>query len=106
MAEPVYRRVVIKLSGEFLAGSQSFGIDQPTIDRVADDLIAAQKLGVEVAVVIGGGNIFRGVEVSSRGVSRPDRRHHGHARHHDELPGAGSRRSSARGRRRGPCRRS
>ena len=71
MADPVYRRVVIKLSGEYLAGSQSFGIDQPTIDRIADDLIAAQKLGVEVAVVIGGGNIVRGVEVSSRGVSRP-----------------------------------
>ncbi len=71
MAEPLYRRVVIKLSGEFLAGSQPFGIDQPTIDRVADDLIAAQKLGVEIAVVIGGGNIFRGVEVSTRGVSRP-----------------------------------
>jgi uridylate kinase len=71
MAEPVYRRVVIKLSGEYLAGSQSFGIDQPTVDRIADDLIAAKKLGVEVAVVIGGGNIVRGVEVSSRGVSRP-----------------------------------
>src|SRR5438034_11452324 len=71
MAEPVYRRVVIKLSGEYLAGSHSFGIDQPTVDRIADDLIAAKKLGVEVAVVIGGGNIFRGVEVSSRGVSRP-----------------------------------
>src|SRR6266403_5581650 len=71
MAEPVYRRVVIKLSGEYLAGSHSFGIDQPTVDRIADDLIAAQKLGVEVAVVIGGGNIVRGVEVSSRGVSRP-----------------------------------
>jgi uridylate kinase len=71
MAEPVYRRVVIKLSGEYLAGSHSFGIDQTTIDRIADDLIAAQKLGVEVAVVIGGGNIVRGVEVSSRGVSRP-----------------------------------
>ena len=53
MAEPVYRRVVIKLSGEYLAGSQSFGIDQPTVDRIADDLIAAQKLGVEVAVEIG-----------------------------------------------------
>jgi len=52
MAEPVYRRVVIKLSGEYLAGSHSFGIDQPTIDRIADDLIAAQKLGVEVAVGI------------------------------------------------------
>ena len=71
MAEPVYRRVVIKLSGEYLAGSQSFGIDQPTIDRIAGDLIAAQKLGIEVAVVIGGGNIVRGVEVSARGVSRP-----------------------------------
>src|SRR5947199_5023919 len=71
MAEPVYRRVVIKLSGEYLAGSHSFGIDQPIVDRIADDLIAAKKLGVEVAVVIGGGNIVRGVEVSSRGVSRP-----------------------------------
>ena len=71
MAEPVYRRVVIKLSGEYLAGSQSFGIDQPTVDRIAGELIAAQKLGIEVAVVIGGGNIVRGVEVSSRGVSRP-----------------------------------
>src|SRR6478609_7469880 len=71
MAEPVYRRVVIKLSGEYLAGRQSFGIDQPTVDRIADDLIAARELGVEIAVVVGGGNIFRGVEVSSRGVSRP-----------------------------------
>src|ERR1700755_574522 len=71
MAEPIYRRVVIKLSGEYLAGSQGFGIDQPTVDRVADDLIAARKLAIEVAVVIGGGNIVRGVEVSSRGVSRP-----------------------------------
>ncbi|MBW7966307.1 UMP kinase [Bradyrhizobium sp. BR 10261] len=70
MTDPVYRRVVIKLSGEYLAGRQGFGIDQPTMDRVADDLIAARQLGCEVAVVIGGGNIFRGVEVSSRGVSR------------------------------------
>ena len=68
---PVYRRVVIKLSGEYLAGSQSFGIDQPTIDRIASDLVVASELGVEIAVVVGGGNIFRGVEVSSRGVPRP-----------------------------------
>jgi len=47
MAEPVYRRVVIKLSGEYLAGDQSFGIDQATVDRIAGDLIAAQKLGTE-----------------------------------------------------------
>ena len=70
MAEPLYRRVVIKLSGEYLAGSHAFGIDQPTVDRIADDLIAAQRLGVEVAVVVGGGNMVRGVEVSSKGVSR------------------------------------
>jgi uridylate kinase len=71
MAEPVYRRVVIKLSGEYLAGTQPFGIDQPTIDRIAGELIAARHLGGEIAVVVGGGNIFRGVEVSSQGVSRP-----------------------------------
>lgn len=71
MGEPIYRRVVVKLSGEYFAGPQSYGIDQPTIDRVASDLIAARNLGVEIAVVVGGGNIFRGVEVSARGVSRP-----------------------------------
>lgn len=70
MAEPSYRRVVIKVSGEYLAGDQSFGIHQPTIDRIASDIIKARELGVEIAVVVGGGNIFRGVEVSSRGVSR------------------------------------
>jgi uridylate kinase len=70
MAEPVYRRVVIKLSGEYLAGGQAYGIDQPTLDRLAGDLIAARRLGTELAVVVGGGNIVRGVEVSSRGLSR------------------------------------
>src|SRR5471032_359095 len=71
MGEPIYRRVVIKLSGEYFAGSHSFGMDQPTIDRIAGDLIAAKQLGVEIAVVVGGGNMVRGVEVSSLGVSRP-----------------------------------
>jgi uridylate kinase len=71
MAEPVYRRVVIKLSGEYLAGRQPFGIDQATIDRIAGELIAAQKLGTEIAVVVGGGNMVRGVEISSQGMSRP-----------------------------------
>lgn len=70
MAEPVYRRVVVKLSGEYLAGSQPFGIDQPTVDRIAADLIAARRLGTEVAVVVGGGNMIRGVDVSARGMSR------------------------------------
>ena len=66
----VYRRVVIKLSGEYLAGSQSAGIDQPTVDRIAGELIAAQKLGAEIAVVVGGGNMVRGVQVSFHGVTR------------------------------------
>lgn len=63
MAEPIYRRVLVKLSGEYFAGPQDYGIDQATIDRVAGELIAARSLGIEIAVVIGGGNIFRGVEV-------------------------------------------
>jgi len=71
MAEPKYRRAVVKISGEHLAGDQAFGIHQPTVDRVAGELVAVRKLGVELGVVVGGGNIFRGVEVSSRGVSRP-----------------------------------
>lgn len=70
MAELVYRRVVIKLSGEYLAGSQPFGIDQSTVDRIAGDLIAARELGTEIAVVVGGGNMVRGLEASSRGMSR------------------------------------
>lgn len=70
MTEPVYRRVIVKLSGEALSGPGSFGIDQPTLDRIATDLVATRKLGVELGVVVGGGNIFRGVEVSTRGVSR------------------------------------
>jgi uridylate kinase len=66
-----YRRVIVKVSGEALSGPEGFGIHQPTIDRIAGEVIAAQKLGTEVAIVVGGGNVVRGVEVSSRGVSRP-----------------------------------
>ncbi|HEU5017883.1 MAG TPA: UMP kinase [Pseudolabrys sp.] len=71
MTEPVHRRVVVKLSGEALAGTQSFGINQPMVERIAADLAAAARLGVELGVVVGGGNIFRGIEVSERGVPRP-----------------------------------
>src|ERR687892_159614 len=70
MSQPVHCRVIVKLSGEALAGSQGSGIDQATIERVAADLVAAHKLGIAIGVVVGGGNIFRGVEVSARGVSR------------------------------------
>lgn len=71
MAKPVYGRVIIKVSGEALAGPDAFGLHQATVDRIAADLVAAHDLGVALGVVIGGGNIVRGVQVSSRGVSRP-----------------------------------
>jgi uridylate kinase len=70
MSDPIYRRVIVKLSGEALTGASGFGIDQATVERLADDLVATAKLGVELGVVVGGGNIFRGVEVSERGVPR------------------------------------
>ncbi len=71
MANPVYGRVVVKLSGEALAGPARFGVDQTVVETIAADIAASRKLGVEIALVVGGGNIFRGVEVSNRGVSRP-----------------------------------
>src|SRR5262249_52379397 len=71
MTKPVYRRVVVKGSGEALMGPDSFGIHQPTLERIAADLIASQRLGVAIAVVVGGGNIFRGVNVSEKGIARP-----------------------------------
>ena len=70
MAKSVYRRVVVKVSGEALMGPDSFGIHQPTLERIAADLMASQRLGVAIAVVVGGGNIFRGVNVSEKGVAR------------------------------------
>jgi uridylate kinase len=70
MSDPVYRRVIVKLSGEALSGATGFGVDQATVERLAVDLVATAKLGVELGVVVGGGNIFRGVEVSERGVPR------------------------------------
>jgi uridylate kinase len=70
VAKPVYRRVVVKVSGEALMGSESFGIHQPTLERIASDLIAGQRLGVAMAVVVGGGNIVRGVKISQTGIPR------------------------------------
>jgi uridylate kinase len=70
MTKPVYRRVVVKVSGEALMGPDRFGIHQATLARIAADLVASQRLGVAVAVVVGGGNIFRGVKVSETGIPR------------------------------------
>ena len=70
MAKPLYRRVLLKASGEALMGEQHFGIDVSVVDRIASDIAEARALGVEVGVVIGGGNIFRGVAVASKGGDR------------------------------------
>jgi len=70
MAEPLYRRVVVKVSGEALMGPGDYGIHQPTLERIAADLVATQALGVAIGVVVGGGNIFRGVKVSEQGIPR------------------------------------
>ncbi len=70
MPEPAYRRVVLKLSGEALSGSEPYGIDHATVDRCAADIVAARALGVTLGVVVGGGNVLRGVNVSKQGVSR------------------------------------
>jgi uridylate kinase len=70
MVEPNYRRVIVKVSGEALMGSDNFGIHQPTLERIATDLIAAHGLGVAIGIVVGGGNIFRGVKISEQGIPR------------------------------------
>jgi uridylate kinase len=71
MAEPKYRRVIVKLSGEALSGPEKFGIHQPTVDRFAAELVAAHKLGIALGIVVGGGNVLRGAKVSEDGLSRP-----------------------------------
>src|SRR5215475_10086958 len=71
MAKPAYRRVIVKVSGESLTGPNGFGIHQPTIDAIARDLVAAHKLGVTLGVVVGGGNILRGVQISGKNLARP-----------------------------------
>ena len=67
---PVYKRALLKLSGEALMGEQQFGLDPVVATRIAADVGAIQRLGVETAIVIGGGNIFRGIAASARGMDR------------------------------------
>jgi uridylate kinase len=67
---PAYRRIVLKLSGEALAGSQGYGLDPSVLVRIGSEIREVVDLGVQVAVVIGGGNIFRGVAASAGGMER------------------------------------
>lgn len=70
MDSPKYSRVVLKLSGEALAGSRGFGIDVETIQRIASEIAEVCRLGVEMAVIVGGGNIWRGIEAVGSGIER------------------------------------
>jgi uridylate kinase len=66
----LWKRVVVKLSGEALMGATSHGLDQLTLDRIAADLAAGASAGVEIAVVVGGGNFFRGIQGADKGIDR------------------------------------
>ncbi len=70
MSKPAFKRVLLKLSGEALMGDDPYGINRATIERTVADVAEVAKLGVEVAVVIGGGNIFRGVAPGAQGMDR------------------------------------
>src|SRR5450756_589490 len=65
-----YKRILLKLSGEALMGDDAYGINRETIDRIVEEIAAVAALGVEIAVVIGGGNIFRGVAPAAAGMDR------------------------------------
>ncbi len=70
MERPVYKRVLLKISGEVLAGEEGYGISWDSINYIADELVEVHKLGLEIAVVIGGGNIVRGAYASEQGIDR------------------------------------
>jgi uridylate kinase len=70
MSRPAYKRIILKISGEVLAGDQPFGIDPKMIEYVASEIAEVATMGVEVAIVIGGGNIFRGISAADGGMER------------------------------------
>ena len=74
---PLYNRVLLKLSGEGLMGNQDFGLDQLTMEKMAQDIKTVIDIGVEVCLVIGGGNIFRGVAGVTAGLERTSADHMG-----------------------------
>ena len=70
MASLAYKRVMLKISGEALAGTQEYGLSTDVVSFIAEEVQEVYRLGIQVAMVIGGGNIFRGVEASARGMDR------------------------------------
>ena len=67
---PVYRRILLKLSGEALMGEGAYGIDRNTLERIVTEIAEVVRMGVETGIVIGGGNIFRGVALGAAGMDR------------------------------------
>ncbi len=67
---PKYQRVMLKISGEALMGDQGFGLHPPTVERIAREVKSVHDLGVEICMVIGGGNVFRGLQGSAQGMER------------------------------------
>jgi uridylate kinase len=70
MSSPVYRRILLKLSGEVLAGEQDFGIDPTKANQLANEIKSIHEMGVDIILIIGGGNIFRGLQAASKGMDR------------------------------------
>ena len=70
MAKSIYKRILLKLSGEALMGDDAFGVNPETINKIVTEIKAVKSLGVEIAIVIGGGNIFRGVALGAAGMDR------------------------------------
>ena len=70
MSSPVYRRILLKLSGEVLAGDQDFGIDPIKATQLANEIKSIHEMGVDIILIIGGGNIFRGLQAASKGMDR------------------------------------
>src|SRR5438552_15895397 len=70
MPEPKYKRILLKLSGEALMGGRRTGIDAETLAAIADEIVAVRSEGVQIAIVVGGGNIFRGVTAATEGIDR------------------------------------
>ncbi|MAD95215.1 MAG: UMP kinase [Rhodobacteraceae bacterium] len=68
--KPTFKRVMLKISGEALMGDQGFGLHPPTVERIAKEVKSVHDLGVEICLVIGGGNIFRGLQGSAQGMER------------------------------------
>ena len=69
-SEPLYDRVMLKISGEALMGDQGYGLHPPTVQRIANEVKSVRDMGVEICMVIGGGNIFRGLQGSAQGMER------------------------------------